>query len=89
MSLLVLIILGAFVGWLASIVMKRDAEQSWFANIVVGIVGAFIGSFVSRIFVGSEEASVSEFDLSGLLWAFLGAVVLLAVINYLQRGKIR
>lgn len=86
MGLLVTIILGAFVGWIASIVMNRDAEQGILLNIVVGVVGAFLGGFIASLF---GRDSGLEFDLGSLFWSFAGAVALLAVVNQVQHGRLR
>lgn len=88
MGILITIILGAFVGWIASIVTKRDAEQGWLGNIIIGIVGAFLGNFISSLLTGGDRSAL-VLDLEALLWAFAGAVVLCVIINYFQRGRVR
>ncbi len=76
-SILMWIVLGALVGWLASIVMNTDDEQGGFGNIIVGILGAFVGGFLVRGLTGAET---SEMSLIGeLLVAFIGAVIVLFV----------
>jgi len=77
------IIFGALAGWIASIIMKTNAQQGAIANIVVGIVGAFIGGFVVRLLTGNE---VNGFNLTSLLVAVLGAVILLAIVKMFSRG---
>lgn len=83
-NILVWIILGGIAGWLASIVMKRDAQMGTMANIVVGIIGAMIGGFIMSQFGGS---GVDGFNLSSLLVATFGAIVLLAIISLIQRAR--
>lgn len=83
-NILVWIILGGIAGWLASIVMKRDAQMGAVANIIVGIIGALIGGFIMNQFGGS---GVDGFNLSSLLVATLGAIVLLAIIGFVQRAR--
>ena len=46
MGIILWLVIGGVVGWLASIVMRTDAQQGIFLNIVVGIVGAFIGGLI-------------------------------------------
>jgi uncharacterized membrane protein YeaQ/YmgE (transglycosylase-associated protein family) len=75
MGLIAWIILGALAGWIASIIMRTDAEQGAIANIIVGIVGAVIGGFIMQMFGAS---GVNGFSLYSLLVAIGGAVVLLA-----------
>ena len=52
MGIIVLLIVGGILGWLASIVMRTDAQQGIFLNIVVGIVGAMLGGFLLTPFIG-------------------------------------
>jgi uncharacterized membrane protein YeaQ/YmgE (transglycosylase-associated protein family) len=75
MGLIAWIILGALAGWIASIIMRTDAEQGAIANIIVGIVGAVIGGFIMQMFGAS---GVDGFSLYSLLVAIGGAIVLLA-----------
>jgi uncharacterized membrane protein YeaQ/YmgE (transglycosylase-associated protein family) len=84
------LIFGALVGWLASIVMHRDAQQGTLTNIVVGIVGAFIGGLLfSFAGFGGTNINDSAFNLSSLVVSFIGAVVLLGIVNMMQRGQVR
>ena len=53
MSILVIIILGGLVGWIASMIMGR--EEGLFASIVIGIIGSFIGGFISSLLTGSDK----------------------------------
>src|SRR3546814_3352684 len=70
MGLIITLIVGGIIGWLASIVMRTDAQQGIILNVVVGIVGAFIGSFLGSFF--GMGASLETFSPIGLLWAFIG-----------------
>jgi uncharacterized membrane protein YeaQ/YmgE (transglycosylase-associated protein family) len=88
MGLIITLIVGGVIGWLASIVMRTDAQQGIILNVVVGIVGAFLGTFISGL-VGGRGADLSSFDPISLLWAFLGAIVLLGIINLVRRGSVR
>lgn len=76
MGFLAWIILGALAGWIASMIMKTDAEQGAIANIIVGIIGAVLGGFIMQLFGAS---GVSGFNLYSFLVAIGGAVVLLAI----------
>ena len=82
------IIFGGVAGWLASMVMNRDASMGIIWNIVVGCVGSLIGNALSGPLFG-VQGSVQQFSLTGLLIAFVGAVVLLAVVNLVRRGRVR
>ena len=85
---IVALIVGGVAGWLASLVMNRDASMGIFWNIVVGIVGSVIGNALSRPLLGIG-GSVQEFSITGLIIAVVGAVVLLAIVNLIQRGRMR
>lgn len=78
MGILGWIILGGIAGWLASIVMKTNAQMGLLANIVVGIIGAFIGGFLFSLLGGSD---VNGFNFYSLLVATIGAIVLLAIVK--------
>lgn len=81
MGILLWIIFGALVGWIASLVMKTDAEQGVVLNIVVGIVGALIGGFLMNFF---GQTGITGFNLYSLLVAIIGAIVLLAFVRAIR-----
>jgi len=84
------LLFGALVGWLASIVMRTDAQQGALLNIVVGIVGAFLGGLVFNLLgIGGANINNGDFSLGALLVSFLGAVILLAIVNAFTRGRAR
>jgi uncharacterized membrane protein YeaQ/YmgE (transglycosylase-associated protein family) len=85
MHIILWLIVGGIVGWLASIIMRTNAQQGIILNIVVGIVGAFVAGL---IFNGTA-APVNPFSIQGFLIALVGAVVLLAVVNLFRRGTVR
>lgn len=85
MYLIIWLVMGGLIGWLASILMRTDAQQGVLMNIVVGIVGAFIGGL---IFSGGTINS-GNFSLGSLIVSFLGAVVLLGIVNLIRRGSLR
>ena len=87
MGWIIAIIVGGIAGWLASKVMNRDASMGIFWNVVVGCIGSIVGNWISQYFGWS--GSVQEFSLVGLIIAFVGAVVLLAIVNLVQRGRVR
>jgi uncharacterized membrane protein YeaQ/YmgE (transglycosylase-associated protein family) len=74
MDLLLYVIFGGIVGWIASMIMGTDAQQGVLGNIIVGIVGAFLGGFVMNAF---GQTGVSGFNLYSFIVALLGSVVLL------------
>lgn len=88
MGWIVAIIVGGVAGWLASIVMRRDASMGIFLNIIVGIIGAIIGNAVLAPMLGIG-GTIQTFNLGGFIIAILGAIVLLAIVNLIQRGRVR
>lgn len=90
MGLIVALIIGGIIGWLASIVMRRDAQQGILLNIVVGIVGSLLGSFLLGGFFGADGNIInSPLDGGTLLAAFVGALLLLAIVNLFTRRAMR
>ncbi len=89
MTLLLILLVGGVLGWLASIVMRTDAQQGIFLNVVVGIVGAVIAGFLITPLIGGAPITSGAFDLMSLISSFLGAVVLLAIVNLFRRGSVR
>lgn len=88
MWLIILLVVGGIIGWLASIVMRTDAQQGIVLNVVVGIVGALLGGFLLTPFIGG--GSITEGITAGsLIVSFLGAVILLAIVNLIRRGTAR
>lgn len=88
MGWIIALIVGGVAGWLASMVMARDASMGIILNIIVGCVGSLIGNALAGPLFG-VQGSVQEFSLTGLIIAFVGAVVLLAIVNLFQRGRIK
>lgn len=82
MSLIVYIIFGGIVGWVASLLMNTDAQQGIILNIIVGIVGSVLGSWIAGQF---GFGGVSGFNLSSFVVALIGAVVLIAILKALRR----
>ncbi|HVZ45129.1 MAG TPA: GlsB/YeaQ/YmgE family stress response membrane protein [Ramlibacter sp.] len=88
MSFLIWIIVGGIVGWLASLVMRTDAQQGILLNIVVGIVGAFIGGWVISPLVG--VGTINEgISIGSVVVSLVGAIILLAIVNLFRRGRMR
>lgn len=82
MGIILWIVFGALVGWIASKIMNTDAEQGALMNIVVGIVGAVLGGWVMSFF---GQRGVAGFDIYSFLVALLGAVLLIAVFRAIRR----
>lgn len=88
MNLIIWLVIGGIVGWLASIIMKRDGQQGILLNIVVGIVGALLAGWLISPLVGVGTIN-SGLSIGSFLVSLLGAVVLLAIVNLFTRGRAR
>jgi uncharacterized membrane protein YeaQ/YmgE (transglycosylase-associated protein family) len=88
MGWIIAIIVGGIAGWLASIVMRRDASMGIFWNIIVGIIGALVGNVLAGVLF-NIDSTIQTFNLTGFIIAIIGAVVLLGIVNMVQRGRIR
>ncbi len=87
MGWIIALVVGGVAGWLASMVMNRDASMGIFWNIIVGCVGSVVGNLIANQF--GYAGSVKEFSIQGLIIALVGAVILLAIVNLVQRGRVR
>ena len=85
MGWIIVILVGALIGWLASMVMHTDEQQGALANIGIGIVGSLLGSwlFGSVLKIGSATAA-GTFSVWGIIWGVVGAIVLIAILKAIK-----
>lgn len=88
MNIIIWLVLGGIIGWLASLIMKTSGQQGIITNVVVGIVGAMIGGWLFGPMLG-PVAIGQGFNLMSFFVALLGAIILLALINLFKRGTDR
>lgn len=89
MNFIIWIVVGGILGWIASMIMKTDAQQGMLLNIIVGIIGALLGGWLLAPLFGTGTINQSDFSIGSLLVSLLGAVILLAIVNLLRRGTPR
>jgi uncharacterized membrane protein YeaQ/YmgE (transglycosylase-associated protein family) len=89
MNLILWLIIGGLIGWIASLIMRTDAQQGIFLNVVVGIIGALLAGFLLAPLFGIGTINQSNFSLPALLISLLGAIILLAIVNLFRRGTVR
>jgi uncharacterized membrane protein YeaQ/YmgE (transglycosylase-associated protein family) len=89
MNIIIWLIVGGLIGWVASMLMRTDAQQGVILNVVVGVVGALLGGFLLAPMFGSGTINQNDFSLSSLGISLLGAVILLAIVNLVRRGTAR
>jgi uncharacterized membrane protein YeaQ/YmgE (transglycosylase-associated protein family) len=89
MNLILWLILGGLLGWLASLVMHTNAQQGLFLNIVVGIVGAVLAGLWLVPLFGVDTINQNNLSLPALMVSLLGSLILLAGVNLLRHGAVR
>ena len=82
MGILINIIVGGVIGWLASMVMKTNAQMGKIANIIVGIIGTNLGFWLAGKFGLAASGSLVQW-----LIAVLGAVVLIWILKLIGLFK--
>ncbi|HEX7013429.1 MAG TPA: GlsB/YeaQ/YmgE family stress response membrane protein [Steroidobacteraceae bacterium] len=88
MGIIVWLIVGGVVGWLASIIMRTNAQQGILLNVIVGIVGALLAGFIISPLIG--VGTINEgVTLGSFLVSLVGAIILLAIVNLFRRGTVR
>lgn len=88
MNLILIIIIGGLIGWVASKIMGTDAQQGVLLNVIVGIVGALLAGLLLNPLIGGGNIMAGDFRLSAILLSLLGAVILLFIVG-LFRGRTR
>lgn len=88
-NLIVWLIVGGIIGWVASMIMRTDGSQGMFLNVVVGIVGAALGGWLISPLLGLPSINEGSFSIGALLVSLIGAVILLAIVNLFRRGRVR
>ncbi len=88
-NIIVWLVVGGLIGWVASMIMKTDGQQGMFLNVVVGIVGAALGGWFISPLVGVPTINQDVFSAGALAVSLLGAVILLAIVNLFRRGTAR
>jgi uncharacterized membrane protein YeaQ/YmgE (transglycosylase-associated protein family) len=82
------LVVGGIVGWLASLIMRTDAQQGLILNIVVGIVGALLAGWILSPLLGIGTIN-DGFSIGAFVVSLIGAVILLAIVNLFRRGSVR
>jgi len=88
-DLVIAIVMGGIMGWLASLVMRRDSSMGIVWNVLVGCAGSVLGRYLLAGMIGGGQLRGDAFDWRTLLTAFIGAVILLALVNLVERGRVR
>jgi uncharacterized membrane protein YeaQ/YmgE (transglycosylase-associated protein family) len=89
MNIIIWLVVGGLIGWVASMLMRTDAQQGVILNVVVGVIGALLGGFLLAPMFGTGTINQNDFSLAGLGVSLLGAIILLAIVNLIRRGSPR
>jgi uncharacterized membrane protein YeaQ/YmgE (transglycosylase-associated protein family) len=89
MNLIIWLVVGGVIGWIASLMMKTDGQQGIFLNVIVGVVGAILAGWFISPLVGVGTINQDNFSLPSLLVSLVGAILLLAIVNLIRRGTAR
>ncbi|HEY1074382.1 MAG TPA: GlsB/YeaQ/YmgE family stress response membrane protein [Patescibacteria group bacterium] len=82
MDLVIILLVGALIGWVASLIMGTDQQQGAIANVLIGIVGAFLGRWLFADVLGIGGATAAgALSLSGLFWGIVGAILLIGILR--------
>ena len=83
-NILIWLVLGGLIGWIASLLMRTDEQQGMLLNVGVGIAGAIVGAAIFYRGDVRQPATIESFAV-----ALAGAVLLLAFVNFVRRGRLR
>ena len=89
MNLILWLVIGGVVGWLASLMMRTDGQQGIILNVVVGIVGALLGGWLISPLLGAGTSNQNDFSIMSIIVSLIGAVILLGIVNLVRRGRVR
>ena len=88
MGIIIWLIVGGIIGWIASMIMKTDGQQGIILNVIVGIVGALLAGWLISPLVG--VGSINDgLSIGSFLVSLVGAIILLAIVNLFTRGRTR
>ncbi len=86
MNILIWLVVGGLIGWVASVIMGTDGRQGIFLNVIVGIAGAALGGWLFGGAFGASTINQGDLSLSGVMVSLLGAVILIAALKFLRRA---
>jgi uncharacterized membrane protein YeaQ/YmgE (transglycosylase-associated protein family) len=78
MDLIITLVIGGIIGWVASMVMKTNSQMGWIANVLVGIVGSFLGYWLAGLLGIAPAGGILRFVI-----AVVGAALLIFILSLL------
>lgn len=85
MAIIIWLVMGGLVGWIASMIMGTSAQQGIILNVVVGIVGALIGGWLISPLLNAGSIN-DGITIMSFVVSLIGAVLLLAILSFFQRS---
>ena len=89
MNFIIWLVVGGLIGWVASMIMRTNDQQGAILNVIVGVVGSLLGGWLVAPLLGAATGNQNDFSVRGLLASLIGAVILLAIVNLVRRGRVR
>jgi uncharacterized membrane protein YeaQ/YmgE (transglycosylase-associated protein family) len=89
MNILIWLVVGGVIGWVASLIVGTDAQQGMLLNVIVGVIGALVGGWLISPMLGVATINEGAFSLASLGVSLAGAVILLVIVNLIRRGTAR
>lgn len=86
MGIIVWLVMGGLVGWIASMIMGTNARQGMLLNVVVGIVGALIGGWLIGPMLGAGSIN-DGITVMSVVVSLIGAIILLAILSFFRRSS--
>lgn len=86
MNFIIWILVGALVGWIASLIMKTDAQQGAILNIVIGIIGAWVGGYFISPLVGVSTINQNALSIPSILVSIVGAVIVIFIWKLITKA---
>jgi uncharacterized membrane protein YeaQ/YmgE (transglycosylase-associated protein family) len=84
MNIIIWLVVGGLIGWVASLFMGTDNRQGLVLNIVVGVVGAFLGGMLLGGFFGTSTINEGNLSPGAIGVSLLGAIILIAIVKLLR-----
>ncbi len=89
MNFIIWLVVGGLIGWVASMIMRTNGQQGVVLNVIVGIVGALVGGWLISPLVGLPTINQDVFSVGAMAVSLIGAIILLAVVNLVNRARVR
>jgi uncharacterized membrane protein YeaQ/YmgE (transglycosylase-associated protein family) len=89
MNIVIWLLVGGLIGWLASVILRNDGRQGILMNVLIGILGAAVSGWLLTPRLGGATINQGDFSVAGVLISLVGAVVLLGIVSLFRRGAAR